>query len=172
MKTRYIVMFLGVFAATFYYGYKLGDRSKPYDRVFGLVIPENPTDCGLPPGPVPDVILASGGGCNRQEWTIERHKVCNVTRNDPVVRRWLIDKDGKVIKLPIIKSEQVNGIVPRMSKTFIQPEVPPGWVSYRAQVCLECKTDAFLMNGMVNPMHRLFPVCVDGLSTEYRAEAG
>jgi len=172
MRTKSLtVILLGavVGVVAFYYGYKLGDRSKPYDRIFGLVTPDSPTECGLPPGPTPNVILV--GGCNRQEWTVERRKACDVTPNDPVVRRWLVDTNGDVVKLPVIMSEQVNGQVPRMSKTFIQPKVAPGWVSYRARVCVECRTDAFLMNGMVNPIHRIAPICIDGLSTEYRVEA-
>jgi len=165
-----VVLALGaVGLVAFYYTYKFSDRAKPYDRIFGLVTPESPSECGLPPGPTPAVVMV--GGCNRQEWTVDRHKVCNVTRNDPVVRRWLVDENGRVIKLPVIPSEQVGGQVPRMSKTFVQPQVSPGWVSYRARVCLECTTDAFLMRGMVNPIHLIYPICIDELSTEYRVEA-
>ncbi len=165
-----VVLLALVGVTTFYYGYKFGDRAPPYDRIFGIITPVNPSECGLPSGPIPEVISASGGDCVRQEWTIDRHKVCNVDPSDPVVRRWLIDEIGSDYKLPVIKSEQVNGQVPRMSKTFIQPKVTPGWVSYRARVCLVCPTDAFLMEGMLNPLQRLFPVCVDRLSTEYRVK--
>jgi hypothetical protein len=168
-KTLTVILLGAIGVVAFYYGYKFGDRSKPYDRIFGLVTPESPTECGLPPGPTPNVILV--GGCNRQEWTVERHRVCNVTPRDPYVYRWLVDEKGTVTRLPVIRSLQVNGEVPRMSKTFIQPHVfTPGWVSYRARVCLECPTDAFLMHGMVNPLHRIAPVCVDQGSTEYWVE--
>ena len=174
MRTKSLTVILlgAVGVVAFYYGYKLGDRSKPYSRVFGVADARNPAECDLPPGPVPAVIRASGGDCVGPDWKLTHHKHCNVTPSNPYVRRKIIDRDGNVTNLPLVLSQFVDGQKPvRTYKTFIQPPLPPGWVSYRASVCFECTTDAFLMEGMINPLHRVAPVCVNELSIEYRVEA-
>lgn len=160
----------GAVVATCYYGVALADRSKPYDRIFGIVSPVSPTECGKPEGPIPNRIRADGGDCLRQEWTVDRRKACDVVPSDPYVYRWLIDRDGERIDLPVIPSLQTNGNIPRMSKTFIGPKLPAGWTSYRARVDVACPIDAVGMRDLVNPFQLRWPLHMDELSTEFFAE--
>jgi hypothetical protein len=163
------VFVLIIFCGSFYYGYALGDRDQPYHRLFGVAEAVDPTECGLPPGPTPEVIHI--GDCVRTEWTIERHRVCDVSPRRPIVERRVTDRSGTTVALPIIRSQQVNGIAPRMSKTFVQPEVAIGNVSYGANVCLACPTNAFLLKGRTNPIHLIWPLCIDENSIEYEVKA-
>jgi hypothetical protein len=158
--------------ASFYYGFQFADRSRPYIREFGVAGSLNPAECGLDWAAPPEGIHV--GDCVGPEWTVTRHKACDVTPRNPYVKRWIIDRDGRAIDLPTIPSQFTGGAMagnPRMRKTFIQPDVPFGWVSYRAKVCYACPTNAFLLRGTLNPIHLLDPVCVDDLSIEYRVEA-
>jgi hypothetical protein len=163
---------LGSIFVSFYYGFQLADRGKPYLREFGIAESLDPAECGLNPAAPPKGIHV--GDCVGPEWHVKRLKSCDVTPLDPNVKRWLIASNGAVVDLPTIPSQFVAGEMakaPRMRKTFIQPDVPPGWVSYRARVCYACPTNAFLLRGAVNPIQLIDPVCVDDLSIEYRVEA-
>lgn len=154
-----------------YFGYALGDRSKPYTREFGVASALNPAECGLPSGPVPDVIRV--GDCVGPLWTITRHKVCDVTEGNKFVTRWLIDENRNIEHLSPVLSQFTGGAMannPLLRKTFIQPPIHPGWVSYGSEVCFECPVKAYLLNGMRNPLHQIAPVCVNDNSIEYRVE--
>ncbi len=148
----------------------LSDRTKPYVRISeeSFSVPTSPSNCGKPDGPVP--LFIRTGDCVTVKWrTVFYKDTCFVSPLRPYVLRKIVDHSGRQIDLPRIPSQFKPGVMQvvagtNLSKSYIQPQVDPGKITYTAEVCYICP----MKNGMDNPIDWIFPRCVtDGHISYY-----
>ncbi len=129
------------------------DRNGPYERLYGVIIPGNPMECG------PDANYYDNvrpGGCVVVEWTIALHgnyKDCSPI-NALHVSRTIKGADGVTHNLP--KTERYFGpgrepFSEKLRRPFVLPDFSvPGPAVYHSEACFVC-----------NPLQKIanWPVC-------------
>ncbi len=116
------------------------DRRPPYERVFGVIVPEEPAECGLPENSQKGI---HAGSCVAIQWTLKRFEGLQNCRTatSQHVSRTITDANG-VHVLP--KTENVFGrgkkpFSETLRRPFILPDFSvPGPASYRSSACFIC----------------------------------
>lgn len=133
------------------------DRTPPYIRESGEMVPLDPSVCGIdhdsPQGLTP-------GACVGPVWQVRSVRQCEPAPGYPV-SRWLIQSTGNRVSIGTAKSEwaeQGKNVSPgnagTLKRNFVLPyTTPEGLTEYEVDACFTC-----------NPLQRLFPsklaVCV------------
>lgn len=148
LKTHAAAAFFAIaFAAPA--AWMLLDRDPPHIRESGQILADAPADCGLDDDAPKGGIYP--GSCVAVEWKIKTLRTCQRSSTNSTMRRIT---DAQNVRWPIGPVETVlGGTHPRrdLVRNFILPSgVAVGPASYHAISCFTC-----------NPLHYLWPVCVD-----------
>jgi hypothetical protein len=141
------------------------DRNGPYDRLFGVIVPANPMECG-PAANYYDEVRPNG--CVVVEWTIELHD--NYRNCSPIsslhVSRTIKGADGITHELPRTERYFGAGKEPfskKLRRPFILPAFSvPGPATYHSEACFIC-----------NPLQKAvnWPVCKSTPDVRYEVSA-
>ena len=141
------------------------DRKGPYDRLFGVIVPEDPAKCGE--GVTDTRSMVVPGACVAVEWRLK-----DIYRQDctPVssrhVSRTITDANG-VHELP--KTENVYGgnkqkFTNPLRRPFVLPDFSiPGPAIYYSEACFFCNPLQWALND---------PVCKNTPDAHYVVEQG
>jgi hypothetical protein len=138
------------------------DRTPPYDRIFGRIIPEEPHKCD---GANKDIVGVLPGACVAIEWTIKINRTDCQPMSSYHVDRTITDESGTHI-LPPTENVFGNGKRP-FTNPLRRPFVLPEWslrgkpASYHSEACFSC-----------NPLHWAinWPVCLTKPDAYYEVE--
>jgi hypothetical protein len=105
------------------FGYMLADRMPPYIRHSGEILPTDPAECNLPPGP--DLGKITAGSCVVVKWNITVLRDCEIANSEHVGRQ-ITDING-THDLP--KSRNVYGgdSGKKIENPLLRPFILPEW---------------------------------------------
>ncbi len=137
------------------------DRTPPYVRIFGVIVPEEPRKC---PGADSNISGVRPNSCVAVEWTIDILRSDCQPAGSRHVNRTITDINGVHV---LAKTENIYGrgklaLSNPLRRPFILPGFSvPGDAVYSSEACFSC-----------NPLHWIasWPICIGSPDAYYMVE--